>query len=56
MWGEGKESHFNEMKLICKEEILVISYKIEDTNMDKHRICCQEAHSLLGKTDIKKSL
>lgn len=40
------------MTLICKE-ILVFSSKIEDTNMDKHGICCQEAHSLAGKTHEK---
>lgn len=56
MWGEGKITQFtlNEMKLVCKVEILVTCHVKLVINKDKHRIYCQEAHSLLGKTDIKK--
>lgn len=56
MWGEGKITQFtlNEMKLVCKVEILVTCHVKLVINKDKHRIYCQEAHSLVGKTDIKK--
>lgn len=56
MWGEEKTSHFtlNEMKLVCKVEILDTRHVNLGINKDKHRIYCQVAHSLVGKTDIKK--